>query len=119
VRAPDDAGAYELRYVSGQSRKTVAKLPITVAAVTASLEAPPSASAGAKIEVAWTGPDNKNDYITIVAVGTKEGKSGNYNYTRRGSPLEIKVPGEAGAYELRYVTGQSRRTLARLPITVR
>jgi Ca-activated chloride channel family protein len=119
VRAPDEPGSYELRYVMGQSRATLASLPITVQEVTASLEAPPVIGAGSDIEISWQGPDNRSDFITIVPVGEAEGKHGAYTYTRKGSPLTLKTPEEPGSYELRYVTGQSRKTLARLPIRVR
>ncbi|HUF87782.1 MAG TPA: VWA domain-containing protein [Thermohalobaculum sp.] len=118
VRAPDQPGSYELRYVTGQTRETLARLPITVQAVSASLEAPPVIGAGSDIEVAWQGPDNQNDFVTIVPAGEAEGKHGNYGYTRKGSPLSVRAPDQAGSYELRYVTGQARETLARLPITV-
>lgn len=118
VRAPDDPGSYELRYVTGQARKTLATLPITVTAVEASLEAPPVAPAGSEIPVTWTGPDNRGDYITVVAPDASEGDHGAYDYTRKGSPLAVRAPDEPGSYELRYVTGQARKTLARLPIEV-
>ena len=118
VKAPDEPGGYELRYVTGQSSATLARLPISVTEVSASLEAPPAIGAGAAIEVAWTGPDNQNDFITIVSSGEKEGTHGNYTYTRKGSPLEVRAPDEPGNYELRYVTGQSSVTIARLPIAV-
>jgi Ca-activated chloride channel family protein len=107
-----------LRYVSGQSRATLARLPIAVTAVTAELEAPPVVPAGGNVKIVWTGPDNQNDFITIVPAGTEEGKYGNYTYTRKGSPLDVKVPEEPGVYELRYLNGQSRTTLTSLPITV-
>ena len=41
-----------------------------------------------------------------------------YTYTRSGSPLTVKAPKEPGNYELRYVTAQDKKVLARLPITV-
>ncbi len=118
VRAPDEPGAYELRYSNGQSRSTLVALPITVTAATAELEAPPVVPAGQNFQVTWTGPDNQNDHITIVSPDTEEGKHGNYTYTRKGSPLKLKAPDQPGSYELRYLMGQSRSTLARLPITV-
>jgi Ca-activated chloride channel family protein len=118
LRAPDASGSYELRYVTGQSKETLARLPITVIEATATLEAPPAIGAGADIEIAWQGPDNRNDFITIVPVGEAEGKHGNYTYTRKGNPLEVPAPDAPGSYELRYVTGQSKETLAALPITI-
>ena len=118
MRAPDAPGAYELRYLTGQSKLTLATLPITVADVSATLQAAPTASAGSSLEVGWTGPDNQNDFITIVPVGAKEGTYANNTYTRKGDPLELRIPDEPGAYELRYIAAQSRTTLGSLPITV-
>jgi len=118
LKAPDQPGGYELRYISGLSRATLARLPVTVAGVAATLEAPPAIGAGAEIRVTWTGPDNQNDYITIVPAGEEEGKYGNYTYTSKGSPLKLRAPDQPGSYELRYLTAQTRATLARLPITV-
>ena len=118
VRMPDEPGQYELRYVTGGSSATLARLPITVAAVSATLEAPPTAGAGSEVAVAWTGPDNQGDYITVVAAGAKEGSHANYAYTRTGSPAAVRMPDEPGQYELRYVTGGAAATLASLPITV-
>jgi Ca-activated chloride channel family protein len=118
VQMPDEPGQYELRYVSGQSRATLVSAPITVTAVTASLVAPPSATAGAEIAITWSGPDNKNDYIAVVPPDAEEGKHLKYQYTRKGSPAKLQMPDEAGQYELRYVLGQSQATLTTLPITV-
>lgn len=118
LRVPDKPGDYELRYVADHSRKTLASLPITVTPVSAELEAVPVVAAGSVLTVTWQGPDYRNDFVTIVPVGTKEGNYANYTKTSKGQPLELKVPDEAGTYELRYILDQSRTTLARLPITV-
>jgi Ca-activated chloride channel family protein len=118
IKAPDQTGSYELRYVSGLSRATLARLPVAVTAALAALEAPPAIGAGADIPVTWTGPDNQTDTIIIVPVGAEEGAHGTYTYTRKGSPLKVRAPDEAGSYELRYVTAQTRATLVRLPIAV-
>jgi Ca-activated chloride channel family protein len=118
LRAQDDAGAYELRYISGRERSVLAVLPITVSPTAATLEAAPNAASGAEISVSWTGPDNQNDFITVVPLGTAEGESDNYTYTREGNPLTLRLPDAEGDYELRYLTGQDRNTLASLPITL-
>ncbi|MGD2084477.1 MAG: VWA domain-containing protein [Chromatiales bacterium] len=118
VRMPDEAGVYELRYVLGQSRTALARRPITVTAVTASLEAPTEAAAGSYIDIAWEGPDNKGDYVSVAAPDAADRKSINYAYTERGSPARVRMPDEPGVYELRYVSGQSRTALSRRPITV-
>ena len=119
VRAPDEPGEYELRYLDGLSRTALASRPIEVAAVTATLEAPVEVIAGEEFEVHWTGPDNQSDFITIVARGARDGMFGNYAYTRGGSPLAIRAPDEPGEYELRYLTGRGRSTLASRTIAIR
>jgi len=119
VRAPDEPGQYELRYNTGQSGETLAAVPIVVRETTASLDAPEAVDAGADVQVAWTGPDNQRDYITIVEAGAAQGEYGNYTRTERGNPLTIRAPDEPGQYELRYNTGQSGETLAAVPVTVR
>ncbi len=118
LAAPDGLGSYEVRYVVGQSDRTLASHPIIVVAVEASLEAPAEVSAGARFEVAWEGPDNRNDYIAIVEAGAPEGSHQSYDYTRKGSPAKLVAPDGLGAYEIRYVMGSSKRTLASRPITL-
>ena len=119
LRAPDTAGPHEVRYLSGQSNTTLARADLEVTPVEARLQAPESAPAGGMIEVQWQGPDNEGDYVTVVPADTPEGDYGHYAYTADGSPLTLRVPDEAGDHELRYQTGQSGRTLASRPLTVR
>jgi Ca-activated chloride channel family protein len=116
--APIDPGEYEVRYVTGQDAKTLARAPITVTPVQVSLEAPEQVVAGALVPVKYQGPDNPNDYITIVSPDADAGRHGNYNYTRRGNPVKVKAPIEPGDYQIRYVTGQGARTLATADLTV-
>jgi Ca-activated chloride channel family protein len=104
-------GDYEIRYVTGQSKRTLTSRPIVLVAVQGSIDAPAEAIAGSEVEVSWTGPNNKSDYITIVEASAKEGKYGDYEYTHKGMPLSITAPDGLGDYEIRYVMGQSKRTL--------
>ncbi|MEQ9815169.1 MAG: hypothetical protein RLO50_20515, partial [Azospirillaceae bacterium] len=73
---------------------------------------------GTDFDVQWVGPDNHNDYITIVAPGAPEGTYTDYARTRTGSVVSIEAPAEAGDYEVRYVMAQSGRTVASVPVTV-
>ena len=116
---PDGIGSYELRYVLGQSKRTLASRQIELTDVEATLDAPASAFAASKLKVAWTGPDNRNDYIAIAEAGAPEGKYSSYAYTRNGSPATINLPDTTGSYEVRYVLGQSKRTLASSEITLK
>jgi hypothetical protein len=118
LRAPDAAGEYEVRYLTAQSYATLGSAKLTVGAVTASIQGPAEAVAGATFPVSWKGPNNQHDYLTIVSKGAREGHSGNYEYTSRGNPVNILAPIAPGDYELRYSMGQSHATLARAPIRI-
>lgn len=117
-RAPSDPGEYILYYVHGRSRQVLAEAPIKVVDAVASLDAPESVAAGSDAEVKWTGPDGKGDYITVTELDAKPNKYTHYRYTAKGSPVKLAMPIDPGDYELRYVTGQKARVLARRPITV-
>ncbi|MCP5053143.1 MAG: hypothetical protein GY940_38605, partial [bacterium] len=118
ITAPDTPGAYEIRYVTGQTRTVLASAKITVTKAEVTLKAPSSVAAGSSFKVDWTGPNNRSDYITIVPPDAKDNKYLSYAYTNKGSPAKIKAPDQAGEYEVRYITGQSRKVLARAKITV-
>ena len=118
LMAPDEAGAYEIRYLTGGQYKTLAVVPITVGAVEATVQAPEQVTAREVFEVTWSGPNNRLDYVGVFAEGATSNVRGSYAYTRRGNPVEIKAPAEPGAYEVRYVTGQTDEALASVPLTV-
>ena len=118
VQSPDSVGTFEIRYVSGQSNTTMARIPIVLTAPVVSVSAPETANAGAVIEVVWEGPNNAKDYITIVPVGAAAGSYNSYAYTSVGSPAQITTADQPGSYEIRYVSGQSDATLATRLVTV-
>lgn len=117
--APDQPGAYELRYMMGLSPyRTLGRAAITVTGVGASLNSPASVPAGAAMEIGWDGPDNPQDFITIVPAGTADRQYDAYAYTSAGNPARLTAPETPGAYEVRYLTGQTYDTLASFPFTV-
>lgn len=118
LTAPETPGDYELRYLTGQSYETVAAVAVKVVAVSASLDAPATAPARDAVTVTWDGPGNENDYVILLPVGSDNRANGNYAYTRWGRELRIATPAEPGNYELRYLTGSQRLTLAARPITI-
>jgi Ca-activated chloride channel family protein len=61
VRAPSEAGTYEVRYILGRGSKLLAKTMIEIKAVGAAVQAPQSAPMAAQFEVTWQGPGNKED----------------------------------------------------------
>jgi len=117
VRMPLDAGEYELRFVQG-NMKVIARQPITVTEAVATLEAKDAAIAGETVTVEFTGPKPASgDWITVVTPDAETKKYGDYHYTKQGSPAKVRMPLDAGAYELRFVQG-NRKVIARKPITV-
>jgi Ca-activated chloride channel family protein len=113
---PPEPGAYEIRYVLRDGYEVIARQPIEVTPVAATLDAPESAPAGSTIEVGWTGPAYPNDFI---AVETPDGaRWQTYTYTSDGAPLEIRLPATPGDYEIRYVMNQDYTVLAAVPLDV-
>jgi Ca-activated chloride channel family protein len=84
----------------------------------ATLDAPETVESGAEFEVAWTGPNNAGDYITLVAAGATEWTNEDYFYTTAGSPGELTAPTADGNYEVWYVAGEDDAILAEVAITV-
>lgn len=118
VVAPDSEGRYEIRYVLDKSTRVLASQPLILAPVSASLELVGNAVPGGTATVAWTGPNNRGDYITIVPKGAPAAKYLDYARTEPGAPVTIRLPQEPGEYELRYVMDSSKRVLASLPLTL-
>lgn len=118
MNAPEIAGDYEIRYLTGQTYATLASVSLAVTAASATLDAPATAPARDAVTVSWEGPGNATDYVIILPVGSENDASGHYAYVSRGKSLRIATPGEPGEYELRYLSGGKRLTLGARPITI-
>ncbi len=117
IRMPLEAGDYELRFVQG-NKKVLARRPITVTAALATISGPETAVAGEEVSVEFTGPaPASGDWITVVKPDAAENKYGDYHYTKQGSPGAVRMPLDAGEYELRFVQG-NKKVIARQSITV-
>ena len=104
LTAPILAGDYEVRYVLGNPHKVLARTPLKVNVASASVKGPDIAQSGSTEMIVWTGPSTQSDYITVTAVDAKPSAYKDYFYTvNTSSPHELKMPLEAGAYEIRYV----------------
>jgi len=123
LRAPTTAGEYDVRYVLQLTgaRAVKAIAPLTVTAAAAILAVPATVSGGEPMELAWTGPNGRGDYIDIVPEG-HAATSGEltYAYTSSGTPAKISAPGRAGTYEVRYVAEGpgGRKVIASQPLSV-
>lgn len=118
IPAPDEPGQYELRYFLGAGDVIIGKRPITIGSVSATVTAPARAAAGSQIKITWQGPNNPQDFITIVKAGEAEKKYAAYEYSSKGSPVEMRAPDLPGEYEVRYLTGQTYATLGTTKMTV-
>jgi Ca-activated chloride channel family protein len=116
LRAPGEPGLYEVRYVLGKGRRTLASSPIELTEPEVTLTAPDTALAGSAFEVSWTGAVSSSDFITVVPAGSDEGTVEGHVRARDNSDDTLRAPGEPGLYEVRYVLGKGRRTLASSPI---
>jgi hypothetical protein len=116
LQLPGTAGEYELRVLGAASPyPTLARQALKIEGAAATVAAPATLKAGAQFEVAWTGPNNPRDYITI---GNAERKYFNYKYTRTGSPVKITAPEAPGEYEVRYILGQGDIVIAAQKVTI-
>ncbi|MEL7029649.1 MAG: hypothetical protein AAGL49_10670, partial [Pseudomonadota bacterium] len=116
IRMPLEPGAYELRYVQA-GRSVLGRQLIEVTPATADLQAADTIVAGADVEVAWTGPGEKGDFITIATPDASDNKYTDYARARRGSPSTLQAPVTPGAYEYRYVL-DGKRVIARRAVNV-
>ena len=117
IDLPAMPGDYELQYVlSGRPATVIARLPITVEEVTASVT---GERRGEVIAITWEGPGYRRDFVTIANPDDEPGRYLDYAYTNRGQTVEVEVPEAPGTYELRYILdGDEDRILARVPFTV-
>lgn len=120
MKAPETPGQYELRYTLRQSGRVLARHPLTVGAVEASLEAPPWATASTLLLVDWQGPGNDYDQVGVFAPNAPDDAKAlaSASILSRRNPLPLKLPDVEGDYQLRYRLATSGRVLARRPISI-
>lgn len=70
------------------------------------------------MEVAWQGPANKEDYISVARPDQGPGSYVNYTYTREGSPLKVRAPSDPGTYEVGYILGPGNKLLDKTTIEI-
>ena len=92
--------------------------PQPVAEATAAVNGPASADIAAPLEISWTGPANKDDFISIALPAQPPGSFFNRAFVRNGNPAKVWAPSDPGEYEVRYMLGRGTKLLAKAPITV-
>ncbi|WP_297773710.1 VWA domain-containing protein [uncultured Roseovarius sp.] len=116
VQAPQDAGTYDIVYVSGKT--VLARHPVQVAGISATLSAAGTVDAGSTVTVTWDGPDNRNDHVTFAQPGADPIRGASYAYTgnSKDGTVTVQAPQDAGTYDIVYVSGKT--VLARHPVQV-
>jgi hypothetical protein len=116
LRAPADAGAYDVVYVSGET--VLARAPIQVGDVSATLTVPAQVHAGGPLPVRWDGPANEQDSITFASRAGAPLKGASYTYVRNHETNQATLTaGETpGDYDVVYVS--SGRVIGRAPVRV-
>lgn len=117
LRAPADAGEYDLVYVSGST--VLARFPMTVGSIAATVSAPASIHAGGSFEVMFEGPENAGDRITFSNRGGEARNGiGNYTYVGNasGNTVVLRAGETLGAYDVVYES--NGRVIGRSPIDI-
>jgi Ca-activated chloride channel homolog len=120
LRAPAEAGAVELRYVSPIRKPSVlARVVLQVGDAEASIDAPDTVPTGSKVKVTARGPVGSRHWIGFAPKGSPITAYLQYaRPTAAVSEVELMPPSEPGEYELRYVLNERERIIATRPITV-
>ncbi|WP_414664329.1 ribosomal eL8 family protein [Horticoccus sp. 23ND18S-11] len=118
ITALIDAGPAELRYMTGTGARVLARRPIQIVAAAITLDAPAQAVTGATVIVQWTGPGNPGDYLTLVPKTSPDGQYASYADLTKGTPVKLTAPKSAGVAEVRYMSGQGAKVLARRELTI-
>lgn len=113
---PAELGTYVLRYVqplsaderamvgNAATERTLALRGIKVVDIDKFLEAPDTAGQGATIDVTWGGPGGGGDYIGLYRAEARGIDAWLAAYeVSAGNPVQVRMPLDPGAYELRYI----------------
>ena len=117
LRAPADAGEYDVVYRTGST--ILARAPVTVGRINATVTAPASIHAGGRIEVTFEGPENSGDLLTFSDRGG-EARNGIGTYTYVSNTTDntamLRVGETRGEFDVVYVS--NNRVIGRSPIEI-
>jgi Ca-activated chloride channel family protein len=119
IKAPESPGLYEVRYVLSEGRRLMARAPLELTALSATLEAPDEVVAGAPFDVSWQGPQRRRDRVELVPAGAPPQATPLAEVRAdRDETARMTAPTEGGAYQLRYRLGESGEILGTADLTV-
>ncbi|MEO8603078.1 MAG: VWA domain-containing protein [bacterium] len=113
MTAPERAGDYTILFFTFD--KELARIPIHVSGVTASLKGPAQVAMRDDFEVQFEGPGNHGDMVFIRgADGTRHDYD--YPHDKQSGTLTMTAPEAAGGYVIVYRSGET--VLAEIPLAV-
>jgi hypothetical protein len=103
--APDDAGEYDIVYVSADT--ILARSALTVGGISATLSAPAQIHAGGAVHVDWAGPRNDQDLITFAVRNGEPIRGASYRYVGNsdGQSVTLTASETVGPVDIVYVSG--------------
>ncbi len=116
IQVPQDAAGYDLVYQTGET--ILARLPISVGGVAATLDAPTEVPAGGRLVVGFDGPDNRGDRITFAVRDGDPLSPASYAYVRlaQDDRVSLRALEEIGGYDIVYLT--AGRIIGRRPVEI-
>lgn len=76
------------------------------------------AVAGSKLKVRWKGKSASNDYVVIAKKDSNDSSRPDRQKLQGYKQLEIRVPSEAGDYQVRFYNGKDGKVIARSDLEV-
>jgi len=119
LRAPDQHGSYEVRYIRAADSEILARLAIEIVLVEIGLRVPDEVIAGTRFGVEWTGTSRDGDFVAITPHGAPERRHLDWAYTSTGQSISLAAPFKPGKYEVRYIAGDDLTVVASVPLRVR
>ena len=95
-------------HAAAQSASVEAAQTSVKLAQAASVKAAATAEVGSKLEVRWTGPAAKGDFVAIDKAGAPDHTYGPYAYPSAGNPLVILYTADLAEAERRVVAAGGR-----------
>lgn len=117
LSAPLNPGAHTVNLVSVWGH-VLTRRSLETFEVLATLEAPARAEPGSELVVAWTGPEDPYDFLSIAEPSAAADAYLSWAPVEAGNPARLRAPPVAGSYELRYVRGGAAEVLARRSLAV-
>jgi len=119
LRAPQDQGQYEIRYVRSSDGALLAREPLAVTATAVSLRFPPVVEIGTRFDVEWSGTPGRGDFLAVASEGSEKKRYLDWSFTTLGNPLSLAAPFKPGQFEVLYISGKDHEIVVRAPLKVR